>query len=601
MLQVGLTAALLAACGGEEPARDAVFDLPREGEAHAFFDLPWPNDLYVDESGFIDVRQFPNPARNPTLADYIEAISTRLRGWGTNGAAYLRFEASVDEGSLPLTPEETLAEGASVFLIDVDPDSPTRGQRHPGVVVYRDEATVYWPDHCVAIRPVYGMPLAGGRTYAAVVTRDVTAADGGRFTRSRDFAALVDGGGGAVVEAGRDIYGPALDVIEESGVPREHVLSLAVFTTHDPTAELVTIRDWMIDSYPVPEPVEGDWAWVEDADGYTHVEGRYGPVPMFQSGDPPYDAEGSGEIRFEGGEPVVSQEVDVRFTMSIPTTPMPAGGYPVVLYAHGTGGDWKTFIRNDVATDLAAEGYATVIANSDEDPELQAKLVGSMIEHGVSAMVISPAYGGADETFDQLARSGLPVLQVLRRMDERTDLFPFASFDYATGSAKATRHLLDLGARNVAFVGGLPGRAITRERKSGWREVLKAEGMTEIVVHGKSSRAFGMQAAGTLLAYHPDVDAAVCFNDLVALGLMAGFAREGLGVGTAFRVVGFDDIEEAAQVWPPLSSVACDIGGFARDTATRLLAWMVEGDRPAPDIRMPVRLIARASSTGQPE
>ncbi len=247
---------------------------------------------------------------------------------------------------------------------------------------------------------------------------------------------------------------------------------------------------------------------------------------------------------------------------------------------------------------LAAEGYATVIANADEDPELQAKLVGSMIEHGVSALVISPAYGEAPGTFDQLARTGLPVLQVLRKMDERTDLFPFASFDYATGSAKAARHLLDQGARHIAFVGGLPGRAITRERKSGWREVLKAEGLEEVALHGKSSRAFGMQAAETLIADHPEVDAAICFNDLVALGLMAGFARAGRPVGDAFRVVGFDDIEEAAQSWPQLSSVSCDIAGFARDTAARLLAWMVEGERPEPELRSPVRLVARASSLG---
>lgn len=247
---------------------------------------------------------------------------------------------------------------------------------------------------------------------------------------------------------------------------------------------------------------------------------------------------------------------------------------------------------------LAAEGYATVIANSDEDADLQAKLVGSMIEHGVSALVISPAYGDAAATFDQLARTGLPVCQVLRRMDDRTDLFPFASFDYAAGSAKATRHLLEQGAATVAFVGGLPGRAITRERKSGWREVLKAQGIEEIALHGKSSRAFGMQAADQMMADYPEVDAAVCFNDLVALGLMAGFARAGRPVGKSFRVVGFDDIEEAAQSWPQLSSVSCDIAGFARDTATRLLAWMVEGERPAPELRSPVRLVARMSSTG---
>jgi LacI family transcriptional regulator len=246
---------------------------------------------------------------------------------------------------------------------------------------------------------------------------------------------------------------------------------------------------------------------------------------------------------------------------------------------------------------LAAEGYATVIANSDEDPELQARLVGSMIEHGVAALVISPAYGEAEGSFDQLARTGLPVLQVLRRMDERTDLFPFASFDYAAGSTEATRHLIAQGARHIAFVGGLPGRAITRERKSGWREVLKFEGLDEVALHGKSTRAFGMQAAETLMADHPEVDAAVCFNDLVALGLIAGFARAGRPVGEGFRVVGFDDIEEAAQSWPQLSSVSCDIAGFARDTAARLLAWMVEGQRPEPEIRMPVRLVARASSS----
>ncbi|MHA7888613.1 LacI family DNA-binding transcriptional regulator [Roseicyclus sp.] len=248
---------------------------------------------------------------------------------------------------------------------------------------------------------------------------------------------------------------------------------------------------------------------------------------------------------------------------------------------------------------LAAKGYATVIANSDEDPELQAKLVGSMIEHGVSAMVISPAYGAASDTFDQLARRGLPTLQVLRQGDERTDLFPFASFDYATGSAKATRHLLQQGARNVAFVGGLPGRAITRERKSGWRDVLKKDGLEEVALHGKSSRAFGMEMAATLIADHPEIDAAVCFNDLVALGLMAGFARAGRPVGTGFRVVGFDDIEEAAQSWPQLSSVSCDIAQFAQDTAARLLGWMVEGERPEPELRMPVRLVTRASSTGE--
>jgi LacI family transcriptional regulator len=247
---------------------------------------------------------------------------------------------------------------------------------------------------------------------------------------------------------------------------------------------------------------------------------------------------------------------------------------------------------------LAARGYATVISNSDEDPRLQAKLVASMIEHGVSAFVISPAYGQAAETFDQIARAGVPTLQVLRRADPRCDQFPFASFDYADGSRAATRHLMERSTGPIAFVGGFEGRAITRERMSGYREVAGRAGLPIIGLHGRATRAFGLEAADRLMRDHPQVRAAIAFNDLVALGMMAGFAKAGCRVGRDFQLVGFDDIEECAQVWPQLSSVACDIEGFARDTAERLLTWMTDGERPPPELRAPVHLVARASSLG---
>ena len=57
---------------------------------------------------------------------------------------------------------------------------------------------------------------------------------------------------------------------------------------------------------------------------------------------------------------------------------------------------------------LSARGYATVMANTDEDPALQAQVVGAMMEHGVSALVVSPAYGDEAATFDAIARAGVP-------------------------------------------------------------------------------------------------------------------------------------------------------------------------------------------------
>ena len=247
---------------------------------------------------------------------------------------------------------------------------------------------------------------------------------------------------------------------------------------------------------------------------------------------------------------------------------------------------------------LAADGYATVVANSDEDPGLQARLVSSMIEHGVVAIVISPAYGGGAAPFDQIVRSGCPALQVLRKVDPRTDLIPFSSFDYATGGRLATRHLIEIGARRIAFVGGVEGRPITAERLSGYIAEMHRIGADPVILHGRATRTFGRETAERLTAERPEIDAAVCFNDLVALGMMAGFARLGRRLGGDFRLVGFDDIEDCAQVWPQLSSVSCDIARFGRDTAASLLDWLRDGTRPVPERRAPVHLVARASSLG---
>ncbi len=247
---------------------------------------------------------------------------------------------------------------------------------------------------------------------------------------------------------------------------------------------------------------------------------------------------------------------------------------------------------------LADRGYSCVIGNSDETPALQARLIASMIEHGVTALVISPTYGAPDDAFDALARAELPVLQVLRQTDARTNLFPFSSFDYASGSAEAARHLIGQGARRIAFVGGQAGWAITEERMSGYLSEMAAAGLEPRVFHGPSSRAFGVEAAGGLLTQYPDTDGIICFNDLVALGMMSGLARLGRTVGPDLRLVGFDDIEECEQAWPQLSSVSCDISGFATETTARLLRWLDTGTRPEAETRMPVNLIARGSSLG---
>ena len=253
-----------------------------------------------------------------------------------------------------------------------------------------------------------------------------------------------------------------------------------------------------------------------------------------------------------------------------------------------------TEFATSVQMALSARGYATVVANTDESPDLQAQVVGAMIEHGVSALVISPAYGSED-SFARLARAGVPAMQVLRKVAD-TARFPFAAPDYALGSRLAAEHLIASGAKGIAFVGGLEGRGVTAERMSGYLDAMAAAGRAPFALYGRSSRAFGREAAHRLTADHPEIDAALCFNDQVALGMMTGFAELGRPVGRGFRLVGFDDIEECAQVWPALTSVHCDIAGFGARIATTVLRWLEQDEVPPPEWHGPVDLVVRASS-----
>jgi LacI family transcriptional regulator len=257
-----------------------------------------------------------------------------------------------------------------------------------------------------------------------------------------------------------------------------------------------------------------------------------------------------------------------------------------------------TEFATSLQMELSAQGYATVIANTDEDSALQAQVVGAMLEHGVSALVLSSAYGDVSATFDAIARANVPTLQVLRRAEPDRDRFPFAVPDYTAGSRMATEHLLALKARRVAFVGGFSGREVTDSRMSGYLSALAGAGLQPLHLPGRPDRDFGREIAGRLAREHPDVDAALCFNDLVALGLLTGCAELGRKVGSDLRIVGFDDIADCRQSWPALSSVSCDIATFARLMARTVLHWLKDGTPPPRETVTPVTLILRASSEG---
>jgi predicted esterase len=351
-------AAVAALAGCEPPApATAYFQLPRDGVAREFYQLPFPTDVRRDDAGHPDLDDYPRLVE--IVNRYLDAIET-LDGFGTNGAIIARFSGALDVGSLP-TPDESLADpAASVYLVDVDPESPARGQRIP--LRFRFQTYAGWTvgDNWLSALPYPGFPLAGRTTYALVVTDRLHSAGGGDLLPDVDWLAVRDPAAPADAAAvrAREVHAPLLAWLDEpGGDERADVVSAAVFTTQTVTAVLGDLRArvWQL---PAPEPRD-----VVDLDGehpsYISFDGVY-DAPSFQTGDVPYSTGGGDIVYGEDGLPTIQATETLRFSFSIPKGPMPAAGWPIVLYAHGTGGDFHSFYGDGTAERLALRGLAVV-------------------------------------------------------------------------------------------------------------------------------------------------------------------------------------------------------------------------------------------------
>ncbi len=323
-----------------------------------FLDHPYPSDWRRDPDGKVRTKGYPNFKGVKTVQDYIDFSDRLLDGFSPQASGFVRFAVTLDPTTLPKGPTEALDAAASVQLVDVDDASPDKGKRRLIDLYYREKVGAYWQPSTLAYLPVFGYPLRPNTRYAFVVTDGVKAAGGAALSRPPALDAVLglgpDVGGTAKL---RDAWAPALSNLEAAGVAKARIQQLAVFTTGDPAGELYRVRDHVRSSYPAPT-LKGPVTPKDDAAAYDVYEGNYGPSPDFQRGKIPFAHMGDGGAFAFGadGTPEVQREFDLRFALSVPKAskcPMPAEGYPIVIYAHGTTGNYRSFVGDGTARSLA--------------------------------------------------------------------------------------------------------------------------------------------------------------------------------------------------------------------------------------------------------
>ena len=313
--------------------------------------VPFPHDLYRGEDERLDLSGFPNQVG--VLAKLINEIELGTGGFGTTSSLFVTFADQINLDALPSDGGESLRDDATLTLIDIDPQSPERGRRWPIYWRYSSDETGYLPAHTLSVRLLEGIALRPQTTYALFVTEQLA-------SPSETFSAMLhdESPSEPSLAALWGRYEPLRAWLTELGDQSPSLAVASVFTTQDSVSELFKLRDF-IHTLPPPAARDLDSLGVQRAIvNYEIFVGRY-TAPRFQSGEIPYQGEGGG-ISFVDGQPEIQGEEDLRFSLSVPEGEMPEGGWPIVLYAHGTGGNYQSFYRGEIGLSLAKKGLAVI-------------------------------------------------------------------------------------------------------------------------------------------------------------------------------------------------------------------------------------------------
>jgi len=242
-----------------------------------------------------------------------------------------------------------------------------------------------------------------------------------------------------------------------------------------------------------------------------------------------------------------------------------------------------------------------MIASNSEQLEQQERLIRLYMEHNVGGFIICPAPNTSVSWLDKIWRNGFPLVQIMREVP--FSQFPAVVADNHNGVLEATRHLIKLGHKKIAFVGGEEAISDYHGRLAGYRDAMSEAGLQvpEGYIHPvRQGRAAGRQVLKALLDYDSNVSAIVCFSDLMAYGILSMSRELGIEVGKDLAVIGFDDLADSCLTHPALTTVRVQPKEFAINALEMLQSHIQDKQAKAERRVIPAKLIIR-ESCGAPQ
>ena len=249
---------------------------------------------------------------------------------------------------------------------------------------------------------------------------------------------------------------------------------------------------------------------------------------------------------------------------------------------------------------LRGAGYGLLMSSYEFDPKLELEETKALLEGGIDGLILTgerrdPAL------YDMLAARRLPYVLTSIYLPEGPH--PCVGYDNRAGGAAVARYLLDLGHREIGMIQGptaVNDRALLRAQ--GVRDALEARGVplpSQRVIERPFSITDSRAALRHLLSGAPEITAVVCGNDVLAIGALLEAQSQGLDVPGRLSIVGFDGLELAAQMSPPITTIDVHTGLMGRNTGEYLLARL-NGEFAPQRTLIEASLVVRGSSGPPP-
>jgi DNA-binding LacI/PurR family transcriptional regulator len=252
---------------------------------------------------------------------------------------------------------------------------------------------------------------------------------------------------------------------------------------------------------------------------------------------------------------------------------------------------------------LQSAGYSLFLATTHGDKMREKEVVQTMVQHGVDGVIVcSPMFSPEQN----LALMAYDLPMVIVNNEGASASQSIVSNDDVYGTRLATRHLIELGHRRIAYIGISGGPRTNSDRERGFREEMATHGIPvdeRLVVYGSAEVPAEGHKSATQLLFNPQRPTAIlCYNDYLAVGVYSALYSAGLAVPRDVSVVGFDDIELAAYLTPPLTTIRqykSKLGSIVATTMLQQIANREHSTAPVQPEKIFIRgeLVVRSSTS----